>query len=113
LSARENTRQLDKLLRLLKGVIRAPADNFWELKINIATFMSRVWALFGSECDYYKGLRNMYATFEMKEVMAQQNNFTVEHCRIITWAIIDDGRAHFDDVKTTLDFQGPEEPSFP
>jgi hypothetical protein len=50
--------------------------------------------------------------FEMKEVMAQKNSFTVEHCRIITWAIIDDGQAHFDDVKTTLDFQGPEEPAF-
>ena len=40
-------------------------------------------------------------------------SFTVEHYRIITWAIIDDGRAHFDDVKTTLDFQGLEEPAFP
>jgi hypothetical protein len=50
----ETTRQLDKLLRLSKGVTRAPADSFWELKLNIATFMSLVWILFGSECDYYK-----------------------------------------------------------
>ena len=114
LLAMENTRQLDKLLRLSKGVTRAPADKFWELKINIATFMSLVWVvLFGLECNYYKGLRNLYATLELKEMMAQKSSFTPEHCHRITWAILDDGRAHFDDVKITLDFQGPDEPTFP
>jgi hypothetical protein len=113
LSAMENTRQLDELLRLSKGVTRAPADNFWELKINIATFMSLVWVLFGPECDYYKGLHNVYATLELKEVMAQKSSFMPEHCCRITWAILDDGRAHFDDIKTTLDFQGPDDPTFP
>ncbi len=111
--ATENTRQLDKLLRLSKGVTRAPADNFWELKSNIATFMALVWVLFGSECDYYKGLHNVYATLELKEVMAQKTSFMAEHCRRITWAILDDGRTHFEDVKTTLDFRGPDEPVFP
>jgi hypothetical protein len=67
LSATKTTRQLDELLRLSKGSTRAPADNFWELKMNIATFMSLVWVLFGSECDYYKGLRNVYATLELKK----------------------------------------------
>jgi hypothetical protein len=81
LSTTEQTRQLDELLRLSKGVTRAPADNFWELKSNIATFMALVWILFGSECDYYKGLRNVYAMLELKEVMAQKNAFTAEHCR--------------------------------
>ncbi len=75
LSATENTRQLDKLLRLSKGVTRAPTNIFWELKINIATFMSLVWVLFGSECNYYKGLHNVYATLELKEVMAQKKQF--------------------------------------
>jgi hypothetical protein len=44
--------------------------------------------------------------------MAQKNAFPAEHCRRITWAIINDGRAHFDNVKTTLDFKGPNEPVF-
>ncbi len=99
-------RQLDEILCLSKGITRAPADNFWELKLNIATFMSLVWALFGSECDYYKGLQNVYAMMEMKEVMTLKSHFTAEHCRHITWAILDDGRAYFDNVKTTLDFNG-------
>jgi hypothetical protein len=52
LSATEQTCQLDELLCLFKRVTRAPADNFWELKSNIATFMALIWVLFGSECDY-------------------------------------------------------------
>jgi hypothetical protein len=97
------TCQLDKLLRLSKGVTQAPADNFWELKSNIATFMALVWVLFGLECYYYKGLQNVHATLELKEVMAQKSAFTAEHCRRITWAIINDGRARFNDVKRGRD----------
>jgi hypothetical protein len=102
------THGLDKLLRMSKGVIRAPADNFWELKINVATFMSLVWVLFGSECDYYEGLCNIYGVLDLKEVMAQKQAFTAEHCCRITWTIIDDGHAYFDGVKTTLDFRRPD-----
>jgi hypothetical protein len=50
---------------------------------------------------------------EMKEVMALKSHFTAEHCRRITWAILDDGRAYFDDVKTTLDFNGTSAIVFP
>ncbi len=72
LLAMDNTRQLDKLFRMSKGVTQAPADNFWDLKINVATFMSLVWVLFGSECNYYKGLCNIYGVLDLKEVMAQK-----------------------------------------
>jgi hypothetical protein len=109
----ENTAQLDKLLHLSKGVTRAPENNFRELKVNIAMFMSLVWVIFGSECNYCKGLRKVYITLELKEVNALKSNFMAEHCRRITWAILDDGRAYFDNVKTTLDFQGPDPPMFP
>ena len=112
LSATESTRQLEDLLRFTKGTTRAPADNFWELKMNIATFMSLVWVLFGSNCDYYKSLGQIYKTLKLKEVYALKAKFTPEHCRRITWAILDDGRAFFDDVKTTIDFTGPDM-SFP
>ena len=95
LTATEKTRQLDEFLRLQKDQRRTPADNFLELKNNIATFMGLIWVLFGSECDYYKGLRNIYATMDLRDVM----HFTAEHCRRITWAIIDDGRSYFDNVK--------------
>jgi hypothetical protein len=108
LSAMEKTRLLDDLLCLPKGTTRAPANNFWELKLNIATFMSLVWVLFGSQCDYYKSLRQIFKTLKLKEVYALKASFTAENCRRITWAILDDGRAFFDDVKTTIDFAGPD-----
>jgi hypothetical protein len=56
LLAMEKTRQLDELLRLSKSNTCALAEIFLELKLNIATFMGLVWVLFGTECDYYKGL---------------------------------------------------------
>ena len=109
----ENTRQLNELLRLSKGVTRAPMDNFWELKINIVTFMSLVCVLFGSKCVYYKSVHNVDATLELKEVMAQKSSFAVEHCGRIMWAILDNGRVHIDDVKMTLSFREPDKPVFP
>jgi hypothetical protein len=84
-----------------------------ELKKNIATFMGRVWVLFGSNCDYYKGLLNVYATMDLRDVMAIKPHFTAEHCPRITWAVIDDGRSHFDNVKTTLDFSTGASIAFP
>ena len=113
LTATEKTRQLDEFLRLQKDQRRAPADNFLELKNNIATFMGLVWVLFGSNCDYYKGLRSVYATMDLRDVMAIKSHFTAEHCRRITWAIIDDGRSYFDNVKTTLDFNTGTTIEFP
>jgi hypothetical protein len=64
----ENTCQLDNLLHLSKGVTQAPANNFWELKVNIAMFLLLVWVLFGSKRGFYKGLQQVYSTFKMKEV---------------------------------------------
>jgi hypothetical protein len=112
LSATEKTRNLEDLLRLLKGTTQAPADNFWELKMNIATFVSLVWVLFRSNCNYYKSLRQIFKTLELKEIYALKASFTPENCRHITWVILDNGRAFFDDVKTTIDFTSPEM-SFP
>ncbi len=112
LSAMEKTRQLKDLLHLSKGTTRAPADNFWELKMNIATFMSLVWVLFGSNFDYYKSLRQIFKTLKLKEVYTLKTSFTPKNCRCITWAILDNGRAFFDNVKTMIDFTSPEM-SFP
>jgi hypothetical protein len=112
LSAMEKTRNLQDFLRLSKGTMQAPADNFWELKMNIATFMSLVWVLFGSNCNFYKSLHQIFKTLKLKEVYALKASFTPKNCRRITWAILDDGRAFFDNVKTTINFTSPEM-SFP
>jgi hypothetical protein len=108
LSATEKMRLLDDLLKLPKGTTRAPADNFWELKMNVLMFMALVWVLFGSQCDYYKSLQQIYKTLKLKGVYALKASFMAENCRRITWAILDDGHAFFDDVKTTIDFMGQD-----
>ena len=38
--------------------------------------------------------------------------FTPEQCQCISWAILDDGHTFFDNIKTTIDFTGPDM-SFP
>jgi hypothetical protein len=109
LTATKKTRQLRDLLQLPKGTTWAPADNYWELKINnIATYMGLPYVLFGSQCDYYHALRQVYRTLKMKEVYAIKVKFTPKTCRRITWAILDDGRAFFDGVKISLDFESAE-----
>jgi hypothetical protein len=46
--------------------------------------------------------------------MVIKSHFTMEHCRHITWAIIDDGRSYFDkNVKTTLNFSTGASIAFP
>ncbi len=53
--------------------------------------MSLVWVLFGSERDYYKSLWLIHNALELKEVITLKDEFLPEHCRRITWAILDDG----------------------
>jgi hypothetical protein len=76
-------------------------------------FTDLIWVLFGSNCNYYKGLRNVYAMMDLRDVMAIKSHFMAEHCRRITWAIIDDGQSYFDNVKTTLDFSTGASIAFP
>jgi hypothetical protein len=74
--------------------------------------MGLVSVFFGTECDYYKGLQQVYKMLELKEVVAQKARFTPETCRQITWAILDNGRAFFNDVKTNINLQGPNQVAF-
>ncbi len=80
--------------------------------MNVATFMSLIWVLFGSNCNYYKSLCKIHKTLKLKEIYALKLKFSLENCSHITWAIFDDGRAFFDDVKTTIGFTGTDM-SFP
>jgi hypothetical protein len=68
--ATEKTRQLDKFLWLQKDQRLTPADNSLELKNNIAAFMGLIWVLFGSNCNYYTGLRTINAMMDLRDVMA-------------------------------------------
>ena len=81
--------------------------------MNISTFMALVWVLLGSNCDCYKNLWQIYKTLKLREVYALKASFTAKNCRRITWAILDDGRTFFDDVKTLINFTQGTDMVFP
>ena len=58
------------------------------------------------------GLWRVYNTSEMKVVRLLKASFAHKHCCWVTWAILDDSWSYFDDVKTMLDFQGPNQTVF-
>jgi hypothetical protein len=75
LLAMENTWQLDKLLRMSKGVTRAPLGSHGQFlgaknkhcHIHVSCVGANRF-----ECDYYKGLHNIYGVLNLEEVMAQK-----------------------------------------
>jgi hypothetical protein len=95
----------DDYLKYVKGVTRHPASNYWDLKLNIATFMALLWVLFGDRCDYYLNLYKIYTVMDMQEVQQLKGKLTPEICRRITWTILDNGRAFFNIVLTPQNFE--------
>jgi hypothetical protein len=106
LNATENTRLFDEYLKYMKGATRQPANNFWDLKQNIATYMTLLWVLFGDQCDYYRNIYKIHAIMDLPEVQQLRTKFTPEIVRRITWAIIDNGRLLFNTVLMQQDFDG-------
>ncbi len=45
LNATKQTCMFDDYLKYVKGATRHPASNYWDLKLNITTFMALVWVL--------------------------------------------------------------------
>jgi hypothetical protein len=95
----------DDYLKYVKGATRHPASNYWDLELNIATFMAFVWVFFGDRCDYYWNLYKIYTVMDTQEVQQLKGKFTPEICRQITWAILIDGWAFFNMVLTPQDFE--------
>ncbi len=95
LNATEQTRMFNDYLRYVKGATRQPVSNYWDLKLNIATFMALAWVLFGNRYDYYRNLYRIYTVMDMQKVQQLKGKFTPEICGRITWAILDDDRAFF------------------
>jgi hypothetical protein len=84
-----------------------------DLKLLIGTFCALLWALFGLGCDYYHELKKIHKSLGSKDVAAIREAFTVDKCRHIIWAIIDDGRAFFRQKMTVGDFSDPDGFTFP
>ena len=88
------------------GVLATPPENYGDLLLCINTYCAFIHTMFGPECDHYIGLMEVRDTLLLKKVSYIRSKFTVEVCRRITWAIIDDGRAFFDTVMVEGHFDG-------
>jgi hypothetical protein len=68
LNATENTHLFDEYLKYARGATRQPANNFWDLKQNISTYVALLWVLFGDRCNYYRNIYKIHAIMDLPEV---------------------------------------------
>ena len=95
------------------AVCKAPNGTYLELRLLIGTFCGLLYTLFGSQCDYYHELRRIHSALCARDVAAIRVAFTVDKCRRIIWAIIDDGRSFFRQKMSEADFSDPDGYTFP
>ena len=98
------TRVLEEALKLSRGDPRAPAGNYFELKLNITTFCALLHTLFGDTCDYYRTLMLIRNCMDSGAVYNIRQAYSADICHRISWAIIDDGRSYFSTVMIQQDF---------
>ncbi len=109
-----STVTVEQAKKLKSGVVcKPPSGTYLELKLLIGTFCGLLYTLFGSSCDYYHELRKIHSALCARDVAAIRNAFTVDKCRRIVWAIIDDGRAFFRQKLSEADFSDPDGFAFP
>ena len=87
-----------------RGSPRAPANSYFELKLNINTFCTLLHTLFGIKCGYYITLLRIRNCLDNVGVFNIREAYTPDICYRITWAIIDDGRSFFSHVMILQDF---------
>jgi hypothetical protein len=86
------TRVLEEALKLQRRDPRAPASNYFELKLNITTYCALLYTLFGDKCRYYVALMRIRTCLDSPGVYNIRQAYTLDICYRISWAIIDDGR---------------------
>ena len=100
------TRVLEEALKLQRGDPRAPASNYFELKLNITSYCALMHTLFGERCPYYQALMRIRNCMDSGGVYNIRQAYTADVCHRISWAIIDDGRSFFSKVLIQQDFDG-------
>ena len=101
------TRVLEEALKLSRGDPRAPAGNYFELKLNVTTFCALLYVLFGGKCEYYRALLLIRNCMDTAGVYNIRQAYTPDICHRISWAIIDEGRSFFSTVMIQQDFAKP------
>ena len=71
--AMAHTAQFNEVRHRQKAQSSAPPDNYHDLCLNINTFCTLIWMLFGEECGYYKGMLEIADMLDLQEVHIIRN----------------------------------------
>ena len=101
-----NTNFKEALARL-SSTPKRPPENYYSLKLNIATTCACLFVLYGVKCDLYVKLLGLLEVLKEESVMNCISAFTPLLCRQYTWAIYMDCRQFFSQRKMPQDFLRP------
>ena len=107
------TRALAEAIKMTTMDSRQPVMGSLELKLNIATYLAELWALFGKTCHIYQKVAQIYQLFGQPAIMAAKHAFTPLLFRQITWAIYEDSRKFFTTWLHPDDFKSGAHIPFP
>ena len=91
----EANRTKNEKEKQLKGESRNPPENYWGVKLNVATTAALVSVCYGEKNRLYANLMHIYEVLKEESVVQQSFAFTPLYCRQITWAIIEDMKSYF------------------
>ena len=108
----ENNRNFKEALSLLSSTPKRPPENYYSLKLNIATTCAMLFVLFGIKCDMYIKLLGLLNVLKEDDCVDCSGAFTPLLCRQISWAVYTDMRKFFAQKKMPQDFR-TQKPTFP
>ena len=88
-------RMLEEAFKVSSSDPRHPPTTFHELRLLIATYASLLSVLFGTTCDHFQKVWNLYGIMKDPDVEEKRLDFSAMLCRQIVWAILDDIRGYF------------------
>ena len=82
-------------LALLSSTPKKPPENYYSLKMNVATTCAQIFVLYGKLCDLYTNLLGLLDILKGAECKQNVAAFTPLFCRQVSWAIYMDCRSFF------------------
>ena len=106
-------RNLSKAPSLLASNPREPSSTFEGFKKFHATWCAKVRALFGDGCDHYVQCYILYKILLMEQVEALESHFTGDVICLYVWAVTDDARYYFAQIKRPDDLMPGKDVEWP
>ena len=103
-NAAAGNRSYKEQLALLSSTPKKPPENYYSLKLNVATTCAQVFVLYGRQCDLYINLMGLLDVLKGPDCKNNVAAFTPLFCRQVSWAIYMDCRSFFSQKKMPQDF---------